>query len=76
MDDIYSWYFSQLRAKGWTLQKTERVNGSYDLFTRGDREVFEVGSGVPPATYVTRLSIAPDPCATTPPTAAAFVNCG
>jgi hypothetical protein len=52
------------------------VNGGYDLFTRGDREVFEVGSGVPPATYVTRLSIVPHPCATTPPTAAPFVNCG
>jgi len=76
MDDIYGWYVSQLQAKGWTLQKTERVDQSYDLFTRGDRDVFEVGADASPATYATRLSVVPDPCASTPPTAAAFVNCG
>jgi hypothetical protein len=76
LDEIYGWYVSQLDAKGWTLQQKERVNGSYDLFTRGDREVFQVGAGAPPATYVTRLSVVPEPCASTPPTVAAFVNCG
>ena len=75
-DQIYSWYLTELQARGWTLRKTERVNGSYDLFTRGDRELFQVGADPASATYQTRFAIVPVPCATDPPTRLAFANCG
>jgi len=75
-DDIYSWYVHELSARGWTLRKAERVNGSFDLFTRGDRDLFEVSVSSPPGTYATTLGILPGPCATNPPTNLAFVNCG
>jgi len=74
-DQIYSWYLRELTAKGWTLRKTERANGSFDLFTRGDRDLFEVGLGASPGTYTTSFSIVPASCATTPPTKLAFGNC-
>ena len=74
-DQIYSWYLTELQARGWTLRQTERVNGSYDLFTRGDRELFQVGAEKP-GMYATRFAIVPAPCATNPPTQRAFVNCG
>jgi len=74
-DQIYSWYSSQLTAKGWTLRKSERVNGSFDLFTRGDRDLFEIGVGPEPGEYSTIFSVVPAPCATTPPTKLAFANC-
>jgi len=75
IDQIYSWYSNELTAKGWTLRKSERVNGSFDLYTRGDRELFQVGAGTAPATYTTTFSIVPASCATTPPTKLAFGNC-
>jgi hypothetical protein len=74
-DQIYSWYSHELTAKGWTLRKSERVNGSFDLFTRGDRDLFAVALGASPGTYTTTLSIVPASCATTPPTKLAFANC-
>jgi hypothetical protein len=74
-DQIYSWYSHELAVKGWTLRKSERVNGSFDLFTRGDRDLFEVALGASPGTYTTTFSIVPASCATTPPTKLAFGNC-
>jgi hypothetical protein len=74
-DQVYSWYSNQLTAKGWTLRKSERVNGSFDLFTRGDRDLFEVGFDAATGTYTTTFSVVPASCATTPPTKIAFGNC-
>ncbi len=75
-DGIYTWYVSQLTSKGWTLRQSERVNGSFDLFTRGDRDLFEVAVGGSTGEYSTVFSIIPASCATTPPTKVAFANCG
>ncbi|TMF89683.1 MAG: hypothetical protein E6I07_04375 [Chloroflexi bacterium] len=75
VDDIYRWYRSELSARGWTLRKEVRVEGSYDLFSRGDRELFQISAGYPPGSLRTRLAIVPGPCATNPPTKLAFANC-
>ncbi len=74
-DDVYRWYVRELKARGWTLREEVRVNGSFDLFTRGDRDLFQVGADIQPGTYQTTFAILPGPCATNPPTKLAFANC-
>ena len=76
MSDIYAWYRTQLAQRGWTLQMVESINGNYYLFGRGNQDVFQVGPSVPPVTYVIVMTVVPKPCATKPPTSAAFANCG
>jgi hypothetical protein len=76
IDQIYQWYVDQLTAKGWKLQEQKRVDGNYDLFTRGDRDILQVGIGNSLGTYIARFSMVPAACATTPPTIRAFANCG
>jgi len=67
MAKIYGWYESQLASRGWKLRKTETINGGYELFTKGTREVFEVSPGRDEGTYVIFYSILPAKCATTDP---------
>ncbi len=76
-EEIYAWYSQQLGHRGWQVAEVVTVNGNYQLYTRGDRDVFQIGvvSGVE-TTYTLRLSVVPAPCATTPPTSAAFAKCG
>ena len=76
IDTIYSWYSTKLTSSGWRLSKTERVGGSYNLFTRGDSELFEIQLGNSTDRYITTLASVPAACATRPPTKMAFVNCG
>lgn len=76
MPDIYAWYRTELARRGWILQRVESVNGNYYLFGRGNQDVFQVGPSVPPVTYVIVMTVVPKPCATNPPTSAAFANCG
>lgn len=64
---IYAWYETQLRSRGWSLRKTETINGGYELFTRGKNEVFQVSQASAPATYAIQYSILPAACATQDP---------
>jgi len=76
-DELYGWYSAHLQRLGWTLGKVETVNGNYQIHTKGDRYVFQVG--VDPGSqgqYSIRYSVVPAPCATTPPTKVAFAKCG
>ena len=69
MSQVYVWYESQLRSRGWMLRKTETINGGYRLFTRGTRDVFYVSPASGPATYGIRYIIIPADCATSDPIA-------
>jgi hypothetical protein len=76
MPQIYAWYERELTMRGWTLQHVESVNGDYYLFGRGTQDVFGIRPGTAPTTYVINMTVVPKACATSPPTARAFVNCG
>jgi hypothetical protein len=67
ISEIYAWYKSELSSRGWTLRKTETINGGYELFTRGTRDVFQVSPGSGAATYSIEFSIIPASCATSDP---------
>jgi hypothetical protein len=77
MARIYSWYETELAARGWKLRKTETINDGYELFTKGTREVFQLSPGRDPGTYIMFYSIRPAQCATTDPMPIdrAFGNC-
>ena len=67
MSQVYAWYASQLKSRGWQLRKTETINGGYELFTRGTRDAFYVSPASGTATYEIRYIILPADCATQDP---------
>jgi hypothetical protein len=75
-NEIYLWYSRQLHERGWTLGKTESVNGNYQIYTKGDRFIFQVGPAGTQGLYSIHYSVVPEACATTPPTRVAFAKCG
>jgi hypothetical protein len=76
MSDVHAWYKSQLLAKKWALRKVVTADENYQIYTRGDREIFRVGSGSNPGTYSILYLIVPTPCATAPLNPdTAFGNC-
>ena len=44
MSQVYAWYEGQLKSRGWKLRKTETIDGGYELFTRGTRDVFYISA--------------------------------
>jgi len=88
LQSIFTWYDQRLKDLGWTLRKVDSVNFHYHLYTRGSREVYEVGdahdpaivSGEVNATYAITYSILPFDCVGTskgpmPLQRASFGNC-
>lgn len=67
MSQVYAWYEGQLKSRGWKLRKTETINGGYELFTRGTRNVFYISPAPGDATYEIRYMILPAQCATRDP---------
>jgi hypothetical protein len=67
LSEIYAWYKGELSSRGWTLRKTETINGGYELFTRGTRDVFQVSPGSGAGTYSIQYMILPADCATSDP---------
>jgi hypothetical protein len=67
MSKIYSWYEAHLAAMGWSLRKTETINGGYELFTKGKNQVFEVSPDPKVGTYAIYYAILPAACATQDP---------